>query len=417
MKRNLNEKIIALQDQLEIELVQERKSRLDPLYSASEVERHRARLDEKHGEQWHDKLIHLDSSIQRSRATASTSDREAWNLFANFISDYNLKNNDVQSQDWLRAHEFILAERKRIQDFELVEQEHRAEEAYTAAVKVFRSDVAQSLLTGFDQIEEQITGLTAVLKSAPPFTNDERYEFRYKVVDEHRNLHDFLRRVRTHGVDDDLFGGPGEIPEEFRLLVEGDSSVLLEETSPLNDHRRFFSYDVEIFQSNVSVGMLSNRFGSASGGEHRTPVYLIFGAALAAAYGRSKGSSGGGGIMLLDEAFEKMDPQNIRAAVQFLNSLGLQLIMAGPESDQGKLSSFLSIYYDMARFGTRNIQMKKNAVLNRAQELLQSDNYPNEHNPIEYPLAEVSCVAILNRHISHGHNRPTQMYCLPNAPQ
>lgn len=43
--------------------------------------------------------------------------------------------------------------------------------------------------------------------------------------------------------------------------------------------------------------------------------------------------------------------------------------------------------------------------------------YPNEHNPIEYPLAEVSCVAILNRHISHGHNRPTQMYYLPNAPQ
>lgn len=374
-KLNLNGQIIALKARLEIELVQERKSRLDPLYSASEVERHRTRLDDKHEEQWDNKLLHLDSSIQRSRATASTSDREAWNLFANFISDYNLKNNDVQNQDWLRAYEFILAERKRIQDFELVEQEHRAEEAYTAAVKVFRSDVAQSLLTGFDQIEEQITGLTAVLKSAPPFTNDERYEFRYKVVDEHRNLHDFLRRVRTHGVDDDLFGGPGEIPEEFRLLVEGDSSVLLEESSPLNDHRRFFSYDVEIFQSNGSVGMLSNRFGSASGGEHRTPVYLIFGAALAAAYGRSKGSNGGGGIMLLDEAFEKMDPQNIRAAVQFLNSLGLQLIMAGPESDQGKLSSFLSIYYDMARFGTRNIQMKKNAVLNRAQELLQSDNY------------------------------------------
>lgn len=374
-KQNIDNQIIALKDQLEIELVQERKSRLHPLYSASEVERHRSRLDEQHGDQWEEKLTHLDSWIQRSRSMASNSDREAWKLFANFISDYNLKNNDVKSQDWLRAYEFILAERQRIQDFELVEQEHRAEEAYVAAVKVFRSDVAQSLLTGFDQIEEQITGLTAVLSSAPPFTNDERYEFKYKVVDEHRNLHDFLRRVRTHGVDDDLFGGPGEIPEEFRLLVEGDSTVLLEETSPLNDHRRFFSYDVEIFQGDKSVGMLSNRFGSASGGEHRTPVYLIFGAALAAAYGRSKGSSGGGGIMLLDEAFEKMDPQNIKATVQFLNSLGLQLIMAGPESDQGKLSSFLSIYYDMARYGTRTIQMKKNVVLNRAQELLQSDNY------------------------------------------
>jgi len=68
-------------------------------------------------------------------------------------------------------------------------------------------------------------------------------------------------------------------------LVDGDiSSTLLDDTSPLNDHRRFFSYDVEVYQHGASVGMLSNRFGPASGGEHRTPLYLIFGAALAAAY-------------------------------------------------------------------------------------------------------------------------------------
>jgi uncharacterized protein YPO0396 len=122
-----------------------------------------------------------------------------------------------------------------------------------------------------------------------------------------------------------------------------------------------------------TVGWLSKRFGPASGGEHRTPVYLIFGAALAAAYGKSKGSTAGGGIMLLDEAFEKMDPQNVRATVQYLNALGLQLIMAGPESDQAKLSSFLSIYYDMSRFGSRNVQFKKNVVLDGARDLLQQE--------------------------------------------
>lgn len=61
--------------------------------------------------------------------------------------------------------------------------------------------------------------------------------------------------------------------------------------------------------------------------------------------------------------------------MQFLNALGLQLILAGPESDQAKLSSFLNIYYDMSRFGTRNVQMKKNVVHDAARELLQSDNY------------------------------------------
>lgn len=372
-----NTQVAGLQQQLEVESLRERECRQNTLYNANEVERHRARLDERHRENWTQKLSSLDRALQQARSAADNADRDAWYLFANYTRDYNLQNIDVSSGDWLRAFEFILAERQRLQGLELAEQEEKAEEAYQAAVKVFRTDVAQTLLTGFDRIQEQIDGLTSVLKSAPAFSNNERYEFKHKVVDEHRSLYDFLRRVRTQGSsEDDLFGGSGDIPDEFRMLVEGDSSSpLLHETSPLNDHRRFFSYDIEVFQDGTSVGWLSKRFGPASGGEHRTPVYLIFGAALAAAYGKSKGSTAGGGIMLLDEAFEKMDPQNVRATVQYLNALGLQLIMAGPESDQAKLSSFLSIYYDMSRFGSRNVQFKKNIVLDGARDLLQSDNF------------------------------------------
>ncbi|MNM69334.1 hypothetical protein D3C81_809260 [compost metagenome] len=318
----------------------------------------------------------MEQAILTVNGVAGSKDREAWNLFANYLKDYNLQNTDICSSDWKGAYGFILEDQQRLVNLELVEQEEKAEEAYQAAVKVFRSDVAQALLAGFDRIAEQIAGLTSILENAPMFSNNERYEFKFKVVEEHRSLYEFLLRVRTHGTEDDLFGGPGEVPEEFRALVEGDSnSPLLNEASPLNDHRRFFSYDVEVYQMSESLGLLSRRFEQASGGEHRTPVYLIFGAALAACYGKSKDSLSGGGIMLLDEAFEKMDPQNIRATVQFLNALGLQLILAGPESDQAKLSSFLNIYYDMSRFGTRNVQMKKNVVHDAARELLQSDNY------------------------------------------
>ncbi len=77
-------------------------------------------------------------------------------------------------------------------NLELVEQEEKAEEAYQAAVKVFRSDVAQALLAGFDRIEEQIAGLTSILENAPMFSNNERYEFKFKVVEEHRSLYEFL---------------------------------------------------------------------------------------------------------------------------------------------------------------------------------------------------------------------------------
>ena len=147
---------------------------------------------------------------------------------------------------------------------------------------------------------------------------------------------------------------------------------------------------MEIFTQNKSIGLLSKRLGPGSGGEHRTPLYVIFGAALAAAFGKARGSQAGGGIMLLDEAFEKMDAQNVRATADYLNALGLQLVMAGPETDQAKMSSFLDIYYDMARYGSRTVQLTRNILLDEARELLQSDNYLLHPELLEQTMIKIA---------------------------
>ena len=355
----------------------EARTRQHPLYNANEVQRHRERYDERHGEHWNELLEALRNAIHNAEKAANTHDSDAWGKFTLYLRDFQLQNIDIASNQWERAYTFILEDKHRLEDLELADKLAKSEEAYEAAVKVFRTDVAQTLLEGFEAIEEQIKGLNEVLKHAPEFSNGERYRFKYVPVEQHRALYDFLRRVREHGdAEVDIFGGAGKVPEEFKALVEGDvSSELLHETSPLNDHRRFFSYDVEILGSEGPIGLLSKRLGPGSGGEHRTPLYVIFGAALAAADGKSRGSQARGGIMLLDEAFEKMDAQNVRATADYLNALGLQLVMAGPEADQAKMSSFLDVYYDMARYGSRTVQLTKNVVLDEARKLLESDNY------------------------------------------
>lgn len=388
----------GIRQQINMATEQERHCRQRPLYNPNEVERHRARLDERHEDRWEEKEAACASAISRAKTTADNADRDAWSMFTNYVADFNLQNHDITSADWIRAHQYIQEDRERLQNMELHEQMEKSEQAYHAAVKVFRTDVAQALLAGFDRIDEQMLGLNKVLENAPEFSNNERYKFRCKVVDLHRPLYDFLKRVREQGsAEDDIFGGSGEIPDEFRALVEGNgNSELLNETSPLNDHRRFFSYDVEIFRDGKSIGWLSKRLGPGSGGEHRTPLYVIFGAALAAAYGKTSGGQSGGGLMLLDEAFEKMDPQNVRATAQYLNALGLQMILAGPETDQPKMSSFLDIYYDMARYGSRTIQMDKTKLSEAARNLLQTDNYLDNPTLIEAEekrLADASNVA------------------------
>jgi hypothetical protein len=332
--------------------------------------------------------LHSDSTERGNNANI-----KAWGLMTTYLANYQLENHAIRDQDWQQAQTMIQGEIKRMSELELVEKKDEADRAYAAAVEVFRSDVAHTLLNGFDAIEEQINGLNRILDKAPEFTNGERYQFRKTKVDQHRKLYEFLQRVREMGESEtSLFGGSGPIPEEFRLLVEGEGkgSPLQLENSPLNDHRLFFSYDIDIYAGGELKGQLSKRFGPGSGGEHRTPLYVIFGAALAAAFGKPAGTPGCGGLMMLDEAFEKMDPQNVRATAEYLNALGLQMIIAGPESDQAKMSSFLDVYWDMARFGSRRIQLFRNEVKPVARELLASD-IPSLHPElIEKALAEVT---------------------------
>jgi len=375
--KSVAERIDSLTRRRGLAAMRENRARQHPLHDANEVQRHRGRYDERYGEDWDERLNNLQAAADRAEKAANNHNADAWEKFSVYLRDFQLQNIDIAADQWERAYQYILEDKQRLLDLELADQQAKSQEAYEAAVKVFRTDVAQTLLEGFDAIEEQIGGLNEVLKHAPEFSNGERYRFKYAPVEQHRPLYDFLKRVRQFGeAEEDLLDSPAKVPEEFKALIEGDvSSELLHETSPLNDHRRFFTYDVEIFTQNKAIGLLSKRLGPGSGGEHRTPLYVIFGAALAAAYGKARGSHTGGGIMLLDEAFEKMDAQNVRATADYLNALGLQLVMAGPEADQAKMSSFLHIYYDMARYGSRTVQLTQNIVLDEARELLQSDNY------------------------------------------
>lgn len=381
----------GLEALLQSALTNEKTHRQAPLYDANEVERHRARYDARFGDDVDAKQSACKTRASRSADAASEADHEGWSGFCQYAADFALQNHDLTKQQWQRVHAFVIDEKQRLEGLELVQRKQETEQAYTAAVDVFRTDVAQNLLEGFDAISSQIDGLNEILRAAPEFSNGERYQFVHRPVEQHRLLYDFLLQVKKHGEEGiDLFKEAEGVPEEFRLLVEGDTdSPLLHASSPLNDHRRFFSYDVKIFHAGASIGLLSKRFGPGSGGEHRTPLYVIFGAALAAAYGKSRTTQTPGGLIMLDEAFEKMDAQNVRATAEYLNALGLQMILAGPEADQPKMSSFLDIYYDMARHGSDQILLTKNVVLDEAKALLRSDNYLLYPNLLEKEMARL----------------------------
>ena len=297
---------------------------------------------------------------------------EAWSELQNYAGSHGVEL-PFDSGQWRKAREFLQQELFRLRESELVNYQAQARQAYDTAVETFRSNVANTLHDNFVRLKSQIDALNRTLRSSPAFSNNERYRFHYEVVPEYRDLHRFIGRVADLGGEDNLFGSAGEVPAAFGELMDESASARAID-SPLDDYRRFFHFGVQIRQDDRVIGTLGERMRSGSGGEHRAPLYVIAGAALAAAYGKSDSSPGGLGLILLDEFGDKIDAQNARATTNYLRSLGLQLVLAAPDTAQGTLSGVLDSYIELFR-DEDLLQAERIEVKEAARELLLGDQF------------------------------------------
>ncbi len=343
----------------------------DPDVDPNRVERQREELDEKYPS--------LEERARRCEERARDSDAqlarllpEAWSGLAQYARDHGLEL-DFDASAWRPARGLLQRELAQLRDTELVQYEEEARQAYATAVDTFRTGVASTLYDNFTRLKTQIATLNRTLRASPAFSNNECYQFHYEVVPEFRELHRFIQRAADIGGEDTLFESAGQVPEAFRALVE-DKAATHVANSPLDDYRRFFRFEVQIRQEERVIGSLSERMRSGSGGEHRAPLYVIAGAALAAAYGKSEAHPGGLGLILLDEFGDKIDAQNARAITGYLRSLGLQLMLAAPDTAQGTLSGVLDSYIELFRDGDL-LQAERIEVTEAARTLLLSDQF------------------------------------------
>jgi hypothetical protein len=318
------------------------------------------------------------ASSQRRMDGAITAGSRA---LGSFLTEYNEHIPPIASGVWTKERAWIIDLLKNLTDTELVPNQERMAEAHRTSEETFRNDVAIALSNHFEWLEDTMERLNKVLRECPAFSNGERYRFRRKVRPQLESLMRFIKNVATHGPSGDLLGGPGEVPPEFLELLEdkaaaGNAGV----KSPLDDYREFFEFDIEILREDVEtkvpklVGHLSKRLGPGSGGEHRAPLYVIAGAALASAYRLDSGNRDGIRLMLLDEAFNKMDHTNIVATMRYLEELGLQVFMASPGENLGVLTAFLHRYYDIVRDVDNNaVLLSRQDVLEEARAMFRED--------------------------------------------
>lgn len=328
----------------------------DPLIDSNWREHQWDRLYESHGTNYN---VILQQCLTKKNDAENQERRDSTNssrLLGQYLQRFG-ENALVDQIDWQAHRSWIETVVIDLRDSKLVDYRQQLEEAYHTSQVTFRNDVALAIKQRLDDMNRHLDQLNGALRRCPVFSNGERYRFKRNLRLEHRPLHEFITRIEQFGAQEDLLGGAGEIPDVFRQLLNARSQPgAAGQATPLDDYREFFDFDIEILQEDAEtgriepVGLLSRRVGSGSGGEHRAPLYVIAGAALANAYHLDR-QRDGMALIMLDEAFARMDLTNIVATMRYFEDLGLQVLLASPGENMGILDAFMDRYYAIARDG------------------------------------------------------------------
>lgn len=349
------EKIATASPLVDIELMDELKAEIERVESDYE-----------------NRIAEVDKKLSNNHSRLKASEERASIELSRYVQDERL---DVQVSDmsWHERFAWTAEEKHKLADTKLQNYEAEAEQARLASEETLRSDIAMSLHDRFREMDLERRERNKILESCPAFTGGERYRFTASIVPHYESLVRYINQIAYNDQSFSLFSeNPDEINQTLRELVEaaaesGNAGAVL-------DYRQFYTFDLDILVDGKRVDRMSNRQGAGSNGEHIAPMYVAAGAALAKAYRlhNRKGQQSGIGLICLDEAFHGMDTINAVATARFLQSIGLQLVMAGPELERTKLAPITQTIYDLDREGL-DLLMERTKFKPAANALMVSD--------------------------------------------
>ena len=141
-----------------------------------------------------------------------------------------------------------------------------------------------------------------------------------------------------------------EIEDLFGKLRAQDSSgaQVLDEYS---DYRNYMDYDIEIKEGDEIV-RFSSVGAESSGGETQVPYYVIIAASFSQIYRDDTIK-----LILLDEAFDKMDDFRIDSMLHFFTELGFQMVLATPPQKVPIISESVKSIFMTVRQGGKSTIM------------------------------------------------------------
>ena len=224
-------------------------------------------------------------------------------------------------KDYVDAYE-------KLSKFEVVRYEEKVKQAREECEEIFRSDFLAKMKEHIENARNEFRSLNRALSGV--YYGEDSYRFTITFDKKKEGLYRMITSDYNMG-DNTIFTSQfeAEYREEMqdlfdKLMVhdDGGDKVVAEYT----DYRSYLDYDIEIEKRSGGRQRFSEIYGEKSGSETQVPFYV----AIAASFYQLYRYGNTVRLMLLDEAFDKMDDERIEPMLEFFRGLGLQVIMATP---------------------------------------------------------------------------------------
>lgn len=270
---------------------------------------------------------------------------------------YNNEHNFQGNLGYANMANYV-AEYDKLVNSHLVEYEDKVRNAREDTERIFKEDFLAKLRSNILQAQDGVSKINKTLSEIK--FGEDTYEFIFPKSKEFSGIYDMVM------CDSAESNGPIITPE-FELRFKDELAMLFDTLaveeinsegviSKFTDYRTYMDYDIRVTNVNGDTYLFSKTSGEKSGGENQVPFYVSIIASFVQIYQSARSSIG---LIIFDEAFNKMDPNRIARLMEFVRPLGVQLIIATPPEKLDVITNYVDTTLIVLRQGRNSYIMPK----------------------------------------------------------
>ena len=283
----------------------------------------------------------LRESFRRAAAATQTTIDHLGRSRSDLRADYNAAFR-MPYDIHLESNREYDQELEKLSENELPAYVDKIRDSREKAYNQFRDDFIAKLKSNIEDVRKQVDELNASLRDTR-FGTD-RYRFTVRAREEYKNYYDMIMDpllMDTGGwnVASESFNKKyqKEIDELFRILIlseENASEARRQEyernVEKFTDYRSYLVFDLIVSNEEGEEQRLSKMLNKKSGGETQVPFYIALLASFSQVLRIRSKQNNTIRMIILDEAFSKLDGERIQQCIPLLRQFGLQAVFSAP---------------------------------------------------------------------------------------